>query len=382
MRTAALFCVLATAAAWKMPPQAALLEKGRRPQCILDKSTFVRQPTLPNSSKWGGSQRQPTELELKSKDYLAEPYLHTIYFINLDRSADRQEHMLKQLNRTAPGTHCERFAAKTRADAKLMNKELYTTNQKKEFPGSGTAATYLSHWHMLEKIAKHNDSRAVFIVLEDDAVLTDYWSEEVMCQIQQLPADWDLYKFGYWPLEGARWAYDHSCSGNIRQARYNEYTCNQRSFALEWMGNLGYAVRPQGAAKAIEHLSQVPVMDVDGAMMPGCCISNSSKVPQNVYVSRYSLIKHGKFNSVRLMDKRAYAESGGDVWSTKEADPSLFSSDTDRETSYQARVRLSEGFKQGTQPHLVEYHDEDQDNAADQEMEMDMDKVQALALGV
>ena len=28
-------------------------------------------------------------------------------------------------------------------------------------------------------------------------------------------------------------------------------------------------------------------MDVDGAMMNGCCVSGSVNVPQNVYVSRW-----------------------------------------------------------------------------------------------
>jgi GR25 family glycosyltransferase involved in LPS biosynthesis len=294
---------------------------------------------------------------LADKQYLAEPYLHTVYYINLEKSKDRGDHMEKQLERTAPGVHAERFAARNKTDAKLLKdegKKFYSVNKEKQQAYGGTAATYLSHWYMLDTIAKHNDSRAVFVVLEDDAVLVDGWAEEVMCQIKQLPADWDLYKFGYWPLPSARWAYDHTCSGGLRQKAYNEYTCNQRSFALEWMGNLGYAVRPRGAQKAIEHLRQVPIMDVDGAMMPGCCVSNSSKVTQNVYVSRYSLVKHGKFHSVRLNDKQVAGVT---------PDLSLFSDGEDeRETSYQARVRLTEAAKRGE---LASYTDESPDEDPD-----------------
>jgi len=355
MNAASLFCMLATAHAWKMPAKASLLEKpSGRPHCVVPPS-YTRLPTQDVNSKWKGSQRVPTPIELQKKDYLAEPYLHTIYFINLERSADRKASMEKQLNNTAFGRHFERYPARTRADAKLMVKEKYTENKEKKYPGSGTAATYLSHWHMLEKISKFNDSRAVFIVLEDDAVLTDSWSDEVMCQIKLLPADWDLFKFGYWPLEGARWAHDHTCSGNVRQAKYNDYTCNQRNFALEWMGNLGYAVRPQGAAKAIEHLGQVPIMDVDGAMMPGSGITNSTKVPQNVYVSKYSLIKHGKFNSVRLKDKLGVA-TAPDVEAFADVD------NNDRETSYQARVRIGEAFKRGE---LSDFEEPKEDSVED-----------------
>jgi len=340
MRAATLFCILAAVDAWKMPPQASLLSKpSSYPRCTADISPIDRRATQPDSPKWHGSQRVPTELEMKHKDYLAEPYLHTIMYINLDRSADRKEHMTEQLQRTAPGFQFERFAAKTRSDAKALDKVAYTKNKKNEWASEGTIATYMSHWHILEQISKHNDSRAVFFVLEDDASLPDGWAQEAMCQIKRLPADWDLYKFGYWPLDGARWAYDHTCSGNIRQAKYNNYTCNQRSFALEWMGNIGYAVRPQGAAKAIEHLNEVPIMDVDGAMMPGCCISNSSHVPQNVYISRWPLIKHGKFHSVRLMDKLSAGTA---------TDLTAISDGTDdRESSYAARVRISEAYKRG-----------------------------------
>lgn len=368
MRAAVLVCVLTTVNAWKMP-KTSLLEMSGRPHCEIEKN-FVRLPELVNDTKGRGSQRQATDAEMNDPNYLADPYLHTIYFINLDKSVDRKEFMLKQLNTTAHGYHAEKFAARNRSFAKLKltpsNKQEYTVNKENRWAGTGTIATYLSHRHMLEKIAQHKDSRAVFIVLEDDAVLTDGWVEETMCQIKQLPADWDLFKFGYWPLPNARWAYDHSCSGGIRQRAYNKYTCNQRAFALEWMGNLGYAVRPAGAAKAIEHLREVPIMDVDGAMMPGCCVSNSTKVAQNVYVSRFNLVKHGKFHSVRLRD----TQKAGTV-----PDLSAFSDeDDDRETSYQARVRLTEASKRGEG---VDNWYPQEDEITDDKVEQD--KVTALA---
>lgn len=362
MRAATFFCVLATAQAWKMPA-GSLLEKPGRPHCEVP-AGYVRQPTLLNDTKWKGSQHVPTEIEMHAKNYLAEPYIKTIFYINLNKSADRADHMLKQLNKTAPGYHAERFAAKNRSDAKNLDKKLYTTNKEHVQGASGTVATYLSHRAMLQHIAKQTEPNAVYFVLEDDAVLTEGWAEEAMCQIKLLPADWDLYKFGYWPLPGAQWAYDHTCSGNKRQKLYNQFSCNQRSFALEWMGNLGYAVRPAGARRALEHLHNVPIMDVDGAMMPGCCVSNSTLVTQNVYVSRYTLVKHGKFHSVRLMDKQTAGTT---------VDLTAFSDgEDDRETSYQARVRITEAYKRGDFAAFAP-----QDDA--EESDDDIDKVSALA---
>jgi hypothetical protein len=164
--------------AWKMPA-GSLLEKPGRKKCEIA-ADFHRLETLENDTKWKGSQRLPTKLELADKQYLAEPYLHTVYYINLEKSKDRAEHMMKQLERSAPGVHAERFAARNKTDAKLLkgdDKKFFSVNKEHQQAYGGTAATYLSHWYMLDKIAKHNDSRAVFLVLEDDAVLVDGWAD-------------------------------------------------------------------------------------------------------------------------------------------------------------------------------------------------------------
>merc|ERR550514_1969115 len=81
-------------------------------------------------------------------------------------------------------------------------------------------------------------------------------------------------------------------------------------------------------------------------MMPGCCIKNSTLVAQNVYVSRYPLIHHGHFGSVRLNDKKKSGVTA-DLTKLQSED------DLNRETSYQARVRVSEAFKRGELADLV-----------------------------
>jgi len=339
-----------------------LLEQAGRSACVEPDAKFVRLPAQVPDKKGRASQRNATETEKSHKDFLAEPYLHTIFYINLDKSADRAASVEKQLKETAPGVHFERWKASNRTDAKKIDKLDYTISKEKQWPSDGTKATYLSHHHVMQHISEQTDPKAVYIVLEDDAALSKDWHKEVMCQIKRLPADWDLFKFGYWPMPTAKHAYSHTCSSGDRQGVYNEYSCVQRSFALEWMGNLGYALRPAGAKTALEHLRQVPVMDVDGAMMPGCCIKGSVAVPQNYFVSRYSLIKHGHFNSVRLMDKQ-----------TSGVAQSLDSCD-DRESSYQARVRLIEAFKRGEMESF-----EPQGEEGDAEVDLEMERVQSLA---
>merc|ERR1719217_1564801 len=81
-------------------------------------------------------------------------------------------------------------------------------------------------------------------------------------------------------------------------------------------------------------------MDVDGAMMPGCCVSGSTTVPQNVYVSRFNLVKHGRFGSVRLTAK-------GPAKALEEYDTRTEEEEDGRESSYAARQRISQSFLNG-----------------------------------
>merc|ERR1719161_312433 len=112
-----------------------------------------------------------------------------------------------------------------------------------------------------------------------------------MCQIKQLPADWDNFKFGYWGyrMEAAKGLAKVAYPGCPDQ--YNQYTCEQTGFNWNYMGNQGYATRPGGAKAMVQKLENTVMMDVDGALMPSSSSPNHYLDP-NTYVSKHTLIQH------------------------------------------------------------------------------------------
>jgi len=57
----------------------------------------------------------------------------------------------------------------------------------------------------------------------------------------------------------------------------------------EWMGNMGFAIRPRGAAAMLKYLKSKQVMDVDGAMLPTAWQPRNAP---NYYTSRLNLVWH------------------------------------------------------------------------------------------
>merc|ERR1719191_1924220 len=61
--------------------------------------------------------RAPSEEELKSRDYLSDPELHTVYYLNVDSAADRNNLMQEKFNNTIGNAKLERWAATTKDGA-------------------------------------------------------------------------------------------------------------------------------------------------------------------------------------------------------------------------------------------------------------------------
>ena len=124
--------------------------------------------------------------------------------------------------------------------------------------------------------------------------------DNVLCQIKMLPPEWDFFKFGYMGFltenSASKSKYPYpGCAGD----QINEFICHQTHWNWNYLGNQAYAVRPKGAAVLLEHLRKVPVMDADGAMMPG--ITWSPKIGKPVepetYVSKHNMVGHWGFAS-------------------------------------------------------------------------------------
>jgi GR25 family glycosyltransferase involved in LPS biosynthesis len=222
---------------------------------------------------------------------LEEPQLKKIFYINLDKSVERKNETLENLDRQFPGVPVERWRATGKGEAgNLLKDEEWHKKPRMGGTGIGSIATWFSHYFLMQHISEHKDPNAVFLIFEDDVMMKrPNLMQSVMCQIKQLPADWDLFKFGYW---GYRMEVAQSKIGypNCGGEQINPYTCYQKGFQWNYMGNQGYAVRPGGAKAIATKLALTPMMDVDGAMMPGGKRSYYSH--PNMYVSKHTLIQH------------------------------------------------------------------------------------------
>lgn len=307
--------------------------------------------------------RVPTDEEKSRPGFYAAPHIEKIFYINLDKSIDRKASVEAEIQQGFPGVKFERFRATTKGEAKLLAKdfEKYTSwrNSKGtgfgQYSDNGIQATYHSHRALLEKISKMPDPNAVYIIVEDDVHFKkNEVMENVKCQIHMLPPEWDLFKFGY---TGFLMKIDQSLKdkygypGCTAGERINEHTCHQEKFNWNWMGNQAYAVRPKGAAVLLEHLQKVPIMDVDGAMMPGVNYQKKGDplpVWPNTYVSKHNLVGHYGFKPDRTTAfKAAVQEEALDearVETTRKLIEKENVPDEDsRETSSQEMARLEKG---------------------------------------
>jgi GR25 family glycosyltransferase involved in LPS biosynthesis len=243
---------------------------------------FVRQVNPKSTRHWE---------DISGEVTLAEPKLKKIFYINLDKSVERKNETEENLARQFPGVPVERWAATGKNTAgNLLKDPEWHKKARMGGTGIGSIATWFSHYFLMKHISEMEDPNAVYIIFEDDVMMKRLnLKEDVMCQIKQLPADWDLFKFGYWGyrMEVAQSKIGYpTCGGE----QINPYTCYQKGFQWNYMGNQGYAVRPGGAKAIATKLYMTAIMDVDGAMMPGGKRSYYSH--PNTYVSKHTLIQH------------------------------------------------------------------------------------------
>eukprot|EP00746_Dinoflagellata_sp_MGD_P148989 gnl/MRDRNA2_/MRDRNA2_81106_c0_seq1.p1 gnl/MRDRNA2_/MRDRNA2_81106_c0~~gnl/MRDRNA2_/MRDRNA2_81106_c0_seq1.p1 ORF type:complete len:397 (+),score=93.72 gnl/MRDRNA2_/MRDRNA2_81106_c0_seq1:69-1193(+) len=222
---------------------------------------------------------------------LEEPMLTKIFYINLEKSVERANETEETLAQVFPGVPFERWKATGKNTAgQLLKDPVWKKKPRMQGTGIGSTATWFSHYFLIKHISEMEDPNAVFLIFEDDVMMKrPNLQQDIMCQIKQLPADWDLFKFGYWGyrMEVAQSKVGYpTCGGK----QINEYTCQQKGFQWNYMGNQGYALRPGGAKAIATKLENTMIMDVDGAMMPGG--KHSFYSHPNVYVSKHTLIQH------------------------------------------------------------------------------------------
>jgi len=252
--------------------------------------------------------------ETKEEGYFSKPELTKIIYINQDFDQHRNKKMQAALyattHHTAAGNEStievERFRAFITKDVEKSKEHqkklrLLSTGNFDTKAGADmkVVSIYLTHASVLEKIAStvtntSEDFKNVYFVLEDDVSFGGKgikdWADQALCHISKLPADWDIYKFGSWGESLARREGGTTCGHAFT---YNEHSCQlkmlQGDDQWEWMGNMGFAIRPRGAANILKYLKGKQVMDVDGAMLP---TSWQMRNAPNYYTSRTNLVWH------------------------------------------------------------------------------------------
>ena len=117
-----------------------------------------------------------------------------IYWINLNRSVDRKENMIKMLNEfPVKNIRIEAVDGKNESDNNIYGRyeNVNMKNTKIEY------ACLLSHLNTIHKFS--NSSYNIALILEDDVNLefVKYWNKSIKDIINNAPTDWDIIMLNY-----------------------------------------------------------------------------------------------------------------------------------------------------------------------------------------
>jgi GR25 family glycosyltransferase involved in LPS biosynthesis len=161
-----------------------------------------------------------------------------VYWINLDRSTERRENMLKVLKDPVfDGMAKHRVKAYDGGDP-TDEKKMRTIIEIPDKANMKEYACLLSHIKALTQFSKSDSTIA--IILEDDVSLDlkPYWQTSIQHCIRNAPSDWELLQISYLP----------KCPNKL-------YTPTRKL-----SGTLSYAVNKKGAIRFLKqfHLDNLP----------------------------------------------------------------------------------------------------------------------------
>lgn len=187
-----------------------------------------------------------------------------VFYINLDASKDRRVHMESSLSDFA-GT-VERVPAVALGDVGRMPYAGYVERQGvddnlqrlRSKSGRKTAACWLSHVMLWERLQKELAPLETALILEDDVQFPDGWTQRLPDAVRGAPKGWDLLKVCGW---GRHRAAD-SVDGNWSVPRWPIW---ENGFL--YTGSCGYIVSGASLANVLKRTLSQAVKDIDVAMM-------------------------------------------------------------------------------------------------------------------
>jgi GR25 family glycosyltransferase involved in LPS biosynthesis len=202
-----------------------------------------------------------------------------IYYINLDRRPDRNEHFLNQCAKhSLPPTKVQRFQAvdgltfqfKDKINNMFINCDFFRTlkyyrkigMEEAKYQVAETSAkrimgNQLSHYMILNDIA--NNGYEYSIVFQDDAKFNNNIVEYIDKVIQYIPEDAEIINVGINKFaDGSSvipWDFEKDTDVDIAKEFINEYICKLKKDVNPC--SLAYIVTKQGAKNLVNHFSKV-----------------------------------------------------------------------------------------------------------------------------
>lgn len=192
--------------------------------------------------------------------------LDKIYYINLDRRPDRNEHMLKQFElEQIPYEKVERFRA---IDGKSHQ---FTEEELKLFSGCSfqgaenkhlIMGNQLSHYYILKDVLEKNYNYV--LILQDDVVFKKGFNKHLDNVLQNIPKDAEIINIGFHkyavnevfePVE----LENNQLNKTDCEKEANPYICHWK----HWMNpcSLAYIITKKGAKNLVEHFQSVGFKD-------------------------------------------------------------------------------------------------------------------------
>mmetsp|Transcript_17721 Transcript_17721/g.32621 ORF Transcript_17721/g.32621 Transcript_17721/m.32621 type:complete len:333 (-) Transcript_17721:275-1273(-) len=176
-----------------------------------------------------------------------------IFYINEDRSDDRREAMERRLSQQE--FLYSRFSAINQSTASagdLLNKPLCPFKAEDTHTNLSTYACAQSHLEVYRKIVREDPhGRDAYLILEDDALLTEGWYEKLKSMLPLVPADATALILG---AEGLADCKDAVAPG-IFLATHPSYSKDASGNGRNWyLGSLGTLVWPQTLPRLIRKI--------------------------------------------------------------------------------------------------------------------------------
>lgn len=127
-----------------------------------------------------------------------------IYWINLEKSIERRDNMIKLLNNFNNIPNERVNAIDGNLDINIKTKYFYKNDNTYPDYSNKEYATLLSHLNAIEMFSNLNNVRyGIALIFEDDLSLDfmKYWNDDINTITKNAPQDWDIIMLGYSSLK-------------------------------------------------------------------------------------------------------------------------------------------------------------------------------------